>query len=472
MIGLAIRFELGRYHANPWGSHVNDGATEWPPSPWRLLRALYATARTNVRLADRRPAIDRALQALVDGDPPVFELPPVTAGHTRHYLPKTTYSALRPGDTAKVIDSYVALDPAAEVRAWWDVALDQEATEGLVALAPAVGYIGRSESVCSGKVITEGRPDEISAAPAEAFGDRRGDLELVDLLCPEPGQPLTTIAVSVTDLRKQRRLLPPGTRRVGYLVPASSEARSRRVKTRSATTAERPELALIRISGSHRPGMTEAVAVGQALRSGLQSVYGTRRGRSASRTFSGRDGDAPRADQHRHAHYLSLPGNHGRRVERLVVWAPEGLGRAEVTALADLSFVRMYGLPEPMPAALAALGSVKGMDLPELLGPARCWRSRTPFGLVRHPKLRGGELIDGPEDQVRRELAHRDFPPPEEVRLERGSWHRYRSSRVGGSRLERASLFGVWLRFAEPVPGPIAIGAFSHYGLGLMRPDE
>ena len=43
---LAIRFPLGRYHANPWDRAVNEGETEWPPSPWRLLRALVATWHT------------------------------------------------------------------------------------------------------------------------------------------------------------------------------------------------------------------------------------------------------------------------------------------------------------------------------------------------------------------------------------------------------------------------------------------
>ena len=43
---LAIRFPLGRYHANPWDRSVNEGAAEWPPSPWRILRALVATWHT------------------------------------------------------------------------------------------------------------------------------------------------------------------------------------------------------------------------------------------------------------------------------------------------------------------------------------------------------------------------------------------------------------------------------------------
>ena len=43
---LAFRFPLGRYHANPWDRAVNEGASEWPPSPWRILRALVATWHT------------------------------------------------------------------------------------------------------------------------------------------------------------------------------------------------------------------------------------------------------------------------------------------------------------------------------------------------------------------------------------------------------------------------------------------
>ncbi len=35
---IKLTFPAGRYHATPWGRHVNEGVAEWPPSPWRLLR--------------------------------------------------------------------------------------------------------------------------------------------------------------------------------------------------------------------------------------------------------------------------------------------------------------------------------------------------------------------------------------------------------------------------------------------------
>ena len=42
MLAVGLKFPAGRFHATPWGRHVNEGAPEWPPSPWRLLRALLA----------------------------------------------------------------------------------------------------------------------------------------------------------------------------------------------------------------------------------------------------------------------------------------------------------------------------------------------------------------------------------------------------------------------------------------------
>ena len=48
---LGLRFPWGRYHATAWGRQANEGAAEWPPSPWRILRALYATWRARAPAA-------------------------------------------------------------------------------------------------------------------------------------------------------------------------------------------------------------------------------------------------------------------------------------------------------------------------------------------------------------------------------------------------------------------------------------
>jgi CRISPR-associated protein Csb2 len=60
MISLSLRFLAGRYHATPWGRHVNEAALAWPPEPVRVLRALIAC---HYRKADRE--ISRKERSLI-----------------------------------------------------------------------------------------------------------------------------------------------------------------------------------------------------------------------------------------------------------------------------------------------------------------------------------------------------------------------------------------------------------------------
>jgi CRISPR-associated protein Csb2 len=86
-VTIALRFPAGRFHATPWGHHVNEGLPEWPPSPWRLLRALVATWK---RKLGREPLVGDHIEpvpAALAAEPPAFVLPPATLGHTRHFMP-------------------------------------------------------------------------------------------------------------------------------------------------------------------------------------------------------------------------------------------------------------------------------------------------------------------------------------------------------------------------------------------------
>lgn len=466
VVGLAIQFDLGRYHATPWGAHVNDARVEWPPSPWRILRALYGASRTHVGLTASRAAVDRVLVHLAGAPPPVYKLPAWSTGHTRHYFPNRLHSPSRLGETDRVLDAFHALDPEAELRVWWHAELDEPNRAAFVAVTSALGYLGRSESICSASVLSGEPPDEPDALPhADAKRDQRADT--IELLCTMGGgHALEAITCSVSELRHSRRLVPPGTRLVEYAV-------RRPLPSRPAGAAlERPTLARYRLQGGNRPGLREAVAVGERLRAALQGRYGGRHQQAVSRVFSGRDGDRPRADQHRHAHYLSTPSPDGRRIDHLVVWAPEGFGSGELDCLAGLTSTRIRGLPEPLRVALTAIGTEAELLLPDLLGPSSRWTSLTPFGLTRHPKRRRGKTVDGPTDQIRRELALRGHPEPLEIRLLRGGWADFRRSRVFESRLRAPSLYGATVQFDREVCGPMALGALSHFGLGLFVPTR
>ena len=102
MIVISVRFTAGRFHATPWGHHVNEGAPEWPPSPWRLLRGLIASWKLTMPEVE-----DDRIQRLVSylSVPPDFHLPRGMVNHTRHYMP------LYEGKRTLVLDSFIAVSP-------------------------------------------------------------------------------------------------------------------------------------------------------------------------------------------------------------------------------------------------------------------------------------------------------------------------------------------------------------------------
>ncbi|MGB3293408.1 MAG: hypothetical protein WBB01_10515, partial [Phormidesmis sp.] len=78
---LTIKIELiaNRYHANPWNRAHVEGAVEWPPSPWRLLRAIFAGGfAAGIAREDMQPVIGQLAAVL-----PSFYLPDSAYMQTR-----------------------------------------------------------------------------------------------------------------------------------------------------------------------------------------------------------------------------------------------------------------------------------------------------------------------------------------------------------------------------------------------------
>ena len=146
------------------------------------------------------------------------------------------------------------------------------------------------------------------------------------------------------------------------------------------------------------------------------------------------------------------------------------LKRANEILLAALTHIDQlrYGEPgfRPLRMAVEASGSMSDM-LPERAGPALRWRSDTPFAPYRHPH-RHQLTLDFLAAEVGRELMTRALPSASEVRTTEGAWLNFRRRRTIQEPELRA--FGLEVRFDDPVEGPLARGALSHFGLGLFRP--
>lgn len=76
---LQQEFPLGRFHATPWRVNpFDDPHGEWPPSPWRLVRAVTARWYQWAREAEREPDLARLekLQSALCESTYAFHLPP------------------------------------------------------------------------------------------------------------------------------------------------------------------------------------------------------------------------------------------------------------------------------------------------------------------------------------------------------------------------------------------------------------
>jgi len=450
---VALRFQTGRYHATPWDRSVNEGAVEWPPSPWRLLRALYATWQD--RAADLAAGeVEAALGALAVA--PSYLLPRHAEAHTRHYYPDSL------AGTDKVFDPFACLDPGSDLLVRWPVSLSPSASDCIDRLLRLLPYFGRADSLCDARLLTK---PEISALPASGWceaGDL-GDLSspAARVLAPTVPLDLAALTSTTTAMRKAGRTTPAGARWLAYSVtpaltrPGATVGQEQRS---AASTAVR-----LSIASAVLPTVHEAVTYGHVLRRAVLSKLGD----AASPTLMGKEQDL-RREGHAHAHYLSFDADGDRMLDTLVLWAPEGLGPSELAAIQRLRRLTS-GAPKfrPVRVAIEAIGDVHAVA-PEVTGFSAVWRSRTPFAPYRHQAK--DELAAFLERSVAVELRERGLPELTGLELLREPWLDFRRSRPGEARERRA--FGLRVELAEPISGPLSLGALSHFGLGLFSPEE
>lgn len=521
MTSLAIRFPGRRYHATPWGHHVNEGQIEWPPAPWRILRALLSVGFTACGWT-KVPDEARALIETLAAKPPCYRLPPVVGAHSRHYMPTDAKPTL-------VFDTWAQVDDG-ELIITWPMELSANQRGLFADLATRLNYLGRSESWVSVQVLDTDPTDHnclpevlgqsgsrpgweqvpllapVAAADYVTWRSPLVDQMLATMQLPEakkkptakdlklqqarddaaavyPVDLIACLLTTTTFLRGHGWSQPPGSRRVFYWrrTDAMESGAPRPAPARlTAAPVEAMMLSLTTASGNNHalPPLARTLPQGELLHQALVAQGG-----KDSPVIRGTDAEWRPLSGHQHAHLLHLDLDGDGHLDHCLVWAPAGLDAAAQAAVRAVRRTFTKGGSFPLRLAVAAswkhdrlgrLGQDLGNGLDRVLGSAsgaRVWRSTTPFVPPRFVKRNGANTIEG---QIHAELAARNLPVAQVEVLDLreagllAMRHAVRVRRRGGRPPPVDCGFAVRLTFSEPVCGPIALGYASHFGLGLF----
>jgi CRISPR-associated protein Csb2 len=531
MLTIAFTFPSGRYHATPWGRHVNEADVAWPPDLWRITRAFIAVWHRKLD-AERFPREQlRALvSALAKAEAPHYRLPEVAIhAHTRHYMPG------RGDKRTLVFDAFARIaqdDPI--IIAWPALELDAALLPLLDALLENLSFLGRAESWVEAKRIQtmptfncvplkqDEAPVDVEAGevtseivrllapapPCKYEALRKPTLENAgiasEFLLPElkgkkrdlattmPADWLDAISVDTSELQAAGWNAPPAARVLAYRRQSQAALRAMSSKPSAslirAKLGPQPTTARFALYGKPLPRIEDAVRIGEALRAAAMG--------RASRVLktdhipaelSGHN--LPEGNRHGHAFWLPEDADQDGAIDHLIVHVQDGLSPEAVRALIALnSLKRDEG--EPLRLMLEGIGTAQMIGTASrLLQASKSWCSVTPY---LHPwHLSKAELRSvsatrtAIEEQIRKEWSQRagsrsaieriEFA--EHIEVSRGGrklrplqFHRFRRKRglVQPDTLGRA----VTLHFEEPVSGPVALGFGCHFGLGLFAPQR
>jgi len=523
MIVLELSFPAGRYHATPWGRHVNEGAVEWPPSPWRIVRALIATWYLKARPEIPEATVHALTAAL--SQPPMFRLPNASTAHTRHYMP---YNEGKNEKTTKVFDTFIQLAEKDAVLIAWDVTLPPGQFAALQTLASRLGYFGRAESLVIARVL-DTIPEAIDKTHSISSRLAKGaplseKTELVRLLAPMTPERyevwrdefLAANLTPVDDKKKKGKKakaeganedsivprdlfealhadtgelqaagwnLPPGAEFVNYTRREDAFAPAARPVSRRKGPL--PTVARYAVVSAVAPRIIQAVSIGDRIHDSLCKWSDQDKGRAP--VFTGLDESGKPRANHQHAHIFCEANGPRDTVTHITVWAPMGFDDAACLALRRLNKVWGHG-GHDLRLVLHGLGQPGDFQDFAPFTPSTVWRSLTPFVSTRHPKTfrdgrpkldADGWPIGSPAHDLRRLLTEAGLPMPTKMEpldaIHVGSRRlrplEFQNQRFHGEGSRGAQIGTAFkLTFAAPVPGPLALGYASHFGLGLFVP--
>jgi CRISPR-associated protein Csb2 len=467
---IAIELLLNQYQANAWHHAHCEGVIDWPPSPWRILRAIVAGSY-NINLPNQHQQTLKNLLHKMAQVKPSYYLPKSSYIQHRSSRPQVQQDAkIKPGKTLYAAGLLMDKQDST-LFIQYDFELTE--TEDLVLrlILNGITYLGRKESAAEW-TITEIIPQPINAIP-DAEGTRIVAVPTSDL---EVEQLWTVLNLSAADVFDQdKKAVFPGVEHTTYRI----EPTANRLKIRNYPNQIVANTVRLQVIADHKLPMWLAHELCDRLHKSLVK-------RCPTAVFTGHE--------HDHTFIQPIANDHmgGRFVEMLCLFTHKGYTSDNLATISAYQWLRVG----EQFVELKLVDYSKETD-----EKSQYWKSSTPMFLTRFPQTLQGKSRflgktqyhkDGPEHQALKYLLfleHLDLsgtPHFEAVRKGLGmflngqlvviancevwpDFWKWTSPHTTSQKVSRIG-YKVVLEFNQPIKGPIGLGYACHYGLGALRP--
>jgi CRISPR-associated protein Csb2 len=449
-------------------------APDWPPQPDRVFSALVASWGAR----GERPEERRALEWLEAQPAPEiaassgFARTPATA-----FVPPNDPESGRVGNRSVMpafrrrqprrFPAFRPDDPVVRL-VWHDVEADGAMIATLNALAGDTAYIGHSASLTRCRFRSDGVPTQVAPPRRRVYPGRLAELEQVYRAGrrPNPGEPVRTTTL---------------------------------VETQPARTVFADRWLVLEHTAGEMPDLRAAALVAKALRCAVMSGY-RRNGQESTipLTVSGHNPDgSPVAEPHLSIVPLAYVGSQfadGSVLGFALIPPSDGdllLDEDFRNAIRQVSMwnaeagwreLHLTGDRLNLTFTPSGEGNRASLDPTPYVAVAKTWATCTPIVLDRHLKTKGNAEREAEiERLVLQACLNIGLPEPKRIIVSKHSavngapsaypsgraphWLRWRLPKSLGSR----QLSHAMLQFAEPVRGPVILGAGRFVGLGLCR---
>lgn len=465
---LEFKFITGRYHATQWGRNVNEGLVDWPPSPWRILRAIISAWKLYTKLEDEKvvPILEKMCKSDV-----TFHIPNAVQSHTRHYMPYAN------NKTEKIIDSFIMMDKEQSLHVKWNMLnLNNDEKEILKTITRQIRYIGRAESWCQINLHKEKITP--NCIPLK-YDENTSNKEIIDIMVPTSDATLADLCIETSHMYKERTSHPKGSKTIQYLRPHDCLTK---IDSHSEYSSNIEVVRYI-IAEKIPPDVTQTITIGDSIKRAAMSIYGRQNDNGVSETLSGKNANREKLERgHTHAYYIPTDENLDGKIDHVTIIAKKQFTKKEMFALGKIRTIR-YG-QSSLDLIYEANGKIEDFNKVSLLHTSKKWESFTPYVLNRHMKLRGPKgnkiIIDGPAEQLKKEIQKRfgddikikNLTITDSQSLMKSGRKPIQFKRWRKHKLPGFGAYKVKIEFESIMQGPLLFGHGAHYGLGMFVPFE